>query len=82
MDPGETLNVAPDPTDPTPQLEEYHCQAAPVPSAPPATLNVVELPEQIGFTDAEALVAAVEFVLTVIITLTHAVVLQVPSART
>ena len=82
MEAGVTANVNPDPAGVPPQLTEYHCQVAPVPSEPPEKLSVVELPAQIGFTDADADVAAVESVLTVMITLTHAVVLQVPSART
>lgn len=82
MDAGDTESGLPVPTNIPPQLPEYQRQVAPVPSEPPEILRFVELPSQIGFTDADALVAAVEFVLTVIMTLTHAVVLQVPSART
>ena len=82
MDAGVTFNVTPLPTNPTPQPEEYHCHAAPDPSTPPTALRVVVLPAQTGFTDAEALPAAVEVVLTVTVTLTQDVVLQVPSART
>lgn len=79
---GVTDNVKPDPTDPTPHDVEYHCQLAPAPNDPPTMPNVVELPWHNGFTDAVALVAAVESELTVMSKLTHDVVLQVPSART
>ena len=43
--------------------------------------NVVEFPEQIGDVP-EAEVAAVDKVLTIIVVLTHVVVLQVPAAKT
>ena len=82
VDAGETENGLPVPTKVPPQLPEYHRQVAPVPSEPPETLRFVELPAQIGFTDAVALVGFVDSVLTAIATLTHKVVLHVPSART
>ena len=80
--PGETEIEEPLPIKPTPQLEEYHCQLAPVPKMPPTAERVVELPAQIGFMDADAPVAAVEDELTVTVTLTQPVVLHGPSALT
>lgn len=82
MEDGDTARELPDPTNPVPQPELYHCQFAPVPREPPTTFNVVELPSQIGLEVAEMLVAAVEFVLTLTVTLTQEVVLHDPSART
>ena len=79
---GDTDKVTPVPSMVPPQEPEYQVQLAPVPSAPPVTLKVVELPSQIGSTLAEALVATVELLLTITVTLTHVVILQVPSART
>ena len=60
----------------------YHAKLAPVPSDPPDTLSVVLLPWHITGALADADAGAVEFVLTVTVTLTHDVVLHVPSART
>ena len=65
-----------------PQLPEYHCQDAPAPNVPPDLVKVVEFPEHTGFEVADILVGAVEEVLTEIVTLAQAVVLQVPSALT
>ena len=70
------------PTAVPPQLPLYHCQLAPVPNAPPTTESVVLLPEQIVVAVAEAEVGSVELVLTVMVTETQAVLLQVPSTRT
>ena len=81
-DAGDTDKLAPVPTKVPPQLPEYHCQVALVPSTPPVMLNVVELPTHIGLGAADALAAAVDNVFTVTVTDTHVVVLQVPSART
>lgn len=82
VDAGDTGKLAPVPTNVPPQLPEYHCQVAPVPSTPPVMLMVVELPAHTGLGAADALPAAVDTVLTVTVTDTQAVVLQVPSART
>ncbi len=64
---GLTEMLSPVPTDDPPQLPEYHCQAAPVPSEPPERLNVVELPLQIVEGLADALVAATESEFTTIV---------------
>jgi len=69
-------------TNPPPQLPEYQFHAAPVPSEPPDTFKVVELPAQIGVGVADAAVGFVEGELTVTVTLVHPVVLHVPSALT
>jgi hypothetical protein len=62
-----------------PQLPEYHFHEAPVPNKPPVTVNVLELPEHIGFGFAEAPVGDVDEVVTVTVTLAQAVVtLHVP----
>lgn len=83
---GDTEILDPEPAkmppETAPHPPEYQVQDAPEPSEPPATVRVVELPEQIGFGAAEALAGAVERVFTVTVKLAHAVVLQVPSART
>ena len=79
---GETVMDVPDPADGPPQLPVYHCHVAPVPNEPPLTVNVVELPGHIGFTDAEMLDGAVEFVLTFTVSDAQVVVLQVPTAAT
>ena len=76
------MTDVPVPTNVPPQEAEYHCHTPPEPNIPPTTERVVLLPLQIGFDVAEILVAAVEFVFTVTVTLTQVVVLQVPSART
>ena len=60
MDPGDTLGL-PEPTKVPEQLPEYQFHDAPVPSEPPERLNVVA-PPQVGFTDADAPVGAVELV--------------------
>jgi hypothetical protein len=65
---GLTEIEAPEPTAVPPQLPLYHCHEAPVPKEPPFSDNVVELPEQIGFTDALALVAAFDEEFTVTVT--------------
>ncbi len=78
---GDTAIELPVPTNVPPQLPEYHVHTAPVPNEPPVTDNVVA-PPQIGFGLAEALVGSVDAVLTVTVTLTHVVVLQVPTALT
>lgn len=79
---GDTVIDAPVPAGVPPQFAVYQVQAAPVPSDPPLTERVVELPGHIGFADAPMLEAAVENVLTVTVTDTQAVVLHVPSALT
>ena len=80
---GETIIEEPVPAAVPPQLTVYHCHEAPVPSNPPTTDNVVELPGQIGFTDGLIFVGAVESVLvTFTVTETQAVELQVPSPLT
>ena len=60
----------------------YQYQFAPVPNAPPLTLKVVDEPLQIEAGNAVAEVAATDKELTVIVTLTHVVVLQRPAALT
>ena len=64
------------------QLPEYQFHAAPVPSEPPDTSKVTELPAQTGFGVADAPVGFVDDELTVTVTLAHPVVLHVPSALT
>ncbi len=79
---GVTARDVPVPSNVPPQLPEYQVQVAPDPSEPPVMLKVVDAPSQMGSTVADALVAAVEFVFTITVTLAQVVVLQVPSART
>ena len=79
---GDTPNVVPAPSKVPPQDPEYQFQVAPVPKVPPVTERVVAWLGQVGLTLADTLAAATELVLTVTVTLTQAVVLQVPSART
>ena len=50
---GETVIIAPFPSDVPLQEPEYHCQVAPVPKLPPKTPSVVPEPMQISFPDAE-----------------------------
>ena len=73
---------APVPIDVPPHDPLYHFQLAPVPSDPPDTLSVVLPPGQTAVALADADEGATEFVFTVTVTLAHAVVLHVPSART
>lgn len=73
--------AGPEPILVPPQEPVYHCQFAPVPNTPPTWVSVVEFPLQMGLDVADILAAAVEFVFTVTVTLAHAVVLHVPSAR-
>jgi hypothetical protein len=61
---GETEMLAPLPTGVPPQLPEYHSHEAPVPSVPPVTLSVEELPAHISACTAEAPVGASESVFT------------------
>lgn len=61
----------PDPTDPLPQLFEYHFHEAPAPKVPPDLVNVVELPEQTVLGLADALDGAADSELTVTITPLH-----------
>jgi hypothetical protein len=79
---GLTVTHDPVPTYVPPQLPEYHFQAAPVPNDPPCTHSVVLCPGQTGFALGEMPEAATESVFSVTVVLAHAVVLQVPSART
>jgi hypothetical protein len=79
---GETVSEVPVPTTVPPQLPVDHTQTAPVPKEPPTRLSVVDVPLQTGLADALIEVGAVDRVFTVTVTLAHAVVLQVPSART
>ncbi len=79
---GDTVTLEPEPTAVPPQDALYHCQEAPTPKDPPLTVKVEELPEQIVVALAKADVGAVEFELTVTVTLTQAVVLHVPVALT
>ena len=65
-----------------PQLALYHCQSAPLPKAPPTTFNVTGIPAHIVSREVVALVGAVEDVPTLIVSVVHVVVLQVPSALT
>ena len=51
-----------------PQLPEYHFHEAPVPKEPPDTVNVHELPEQIGFGLAVILDGLVDIVPVVYVT--------------
>ena len=63
------------------QLPEYQLYDAPVPSVPPISVNVVA-PPQVGLRLAVADVGATDGALTVTVTGTQAVVLQVPWALT
>lgn len=60
----------------------YHFHEAPVPSDPPETLTVVELPALIFADPAVAPVGAIEGTLTVMVVVAVAVLPHVPSART
>ena len=79
---GETEIDVPVPSRVPPQEPEYQFQVPPVPRDPPVKLSVVGWPSQLGFTLAEALVAATERLFTVTVTLTQPVVLHTPSALT
>ena len=82
LDVGDTVSVAPLPTDvPLPQPLLYHFHVPPVPVLP-TTLNVVELPLQMLVALAETLCGPHAVVCTVTVTEAHVVVLHVPSART
>ena len=78
---GLTLTEVPLPTDVPPQFPLYHCQFAPVPNEPPTTESVVFPPLQITFVPLIE-VGATDNKLTVTVSDTHVVVLQVPTART
>ncbi len=82
MVPGETETEVPEPTNVPPHEPLYHCHDAPEPREPTFTVNVEGLPEHIVVGVADADVGAVEFEFTDTVTLTQAVVLHVPSART
>lgn len=71
---GDTLMLAPVPTSVPPHEPLYHLMLAPVPRLPPLTLSVEELPEQMVDAEAEALVGAVEAVLTVTVVDTQPVI--------
>lgn len=79
---GETTIDAPVPSGVPPHDPLYQAQLAPLPSEPPETLKVVLPPWQIVGELAAADAGPVDAVLIVTVTLAHAVVLQVPSART
>ena len=64
------------------QLPLYHSQVAPVPNEPPLLERVVLWPRQIVVDVAVADVAGTDVSFTVSVTLLHAVLLHVPSART
>ena len=57
---GLTVIEFPEPTGVPPQLLLYHCQFAPVPNEPPATVSVDKLPLQITAGDGVILVGVVE----------------------
>ena len=65
-----------------PQELLYHFQLALLPRLPPLTLRLTLPPLQTESREAEMDVGAVEKVLTLMVLLTQAVVLQVPSALT
>ena len=71
----------PVPTEVPPQLPLYHFQLPPVPSEPPFKVNVLLWPLQIVVVPL-MLVAGTDVSLTVMVTLWHEVLLQVPSAFT
>ena len=79
---GLTLTLLPVATGVPVQLPLYHFQLAPVPSVPPVTLSVLLWPSQIVALLALADVAGTDVSRTVMVTLLHAVLLQVPSALT
>ena len=80
--PGVIVNVVPIPSTIPPHEPEYQFQFPPVPKFPPVIPNVVDAPSQIVVWVAVIEDAGAEFVLTVIVMLTHEVVLHIPSART
>ncbi len=79
---GVTLILLPLPTAVPPQELLYHFQSALLPRLPPFTLRVTLEPMQTESAEAVMDVGAVEKVLTLMNLLTHAVLLQLPSART
>ena len=79
---GVTLMLFPLPIAVPPQELLYHFQLALLPRLPPFTLSVTLEPLQTESAEAVMDVGAAEKVLTLIVLLTHAVVLQLPSART
>lgn len=64
-----TVNVAPEPINVPPQLAVYHFHVAPVPNAPPTTLNVVVVGPQLAVILLAAPVGATELPFTVIVKL-------------
>lgn len=79
---GETEIVAPVPTGVVPQPLAYQFQVAPVPRAPPLTVSVLLVPEQIVAAEAFAEEGAVDTLLTLMSIFSQAVVLQDPTAFT
>ena len=78
---GVTVMLSPEPRSVPPQEPLYHLHRALLPRLPPLTLRVVDVPLQTESRVAVMAVGAVDALLTLIDLLTHAVVLQVPSAR-
>jgi hypothetical protein len=74
---GETVILLPMPAGVPPQESVNHWATTPVPTVPPLTVKVVELPLHIVVVP-EIVVGAVEGVLTITVVLAHGVVLQVP----
>jgi hypothetical protein len=67
---GTLLSVAPVPIEaPPPQFPAYHFQLAPVPKAPPCTLNVVVVGPQLAVTVLVAPVGVTELPFTVYVKL-------------
>lgn len=82
VDAGDTMMLEPEPTSAPPQLPLYQRQLAAVPRLPPFTLSVAEPPAHSVVVVVLMDVAAADMVFMLMVTLEHAVVLQVPSART
>lgn len=79
---GEKDGDVPEPAVVPPHEPVYQYQFAPVPKLPPVNVNVEDVPGHIAEGDAEAEEAAIEPPLTIIVTLTQAVVLHNPSGLT
>lgn len=80
---GLTVIEFPEPTNVPPQLPLYHLHVALLPRVPPLRVSVtLTVPAHIESAVVVIDVAALESVFTFMALLTHAVVLQVPSART
>jgi len=74
--------LLPEPAEVPPHEPENHCVVAPVPIFPPDTVSMVLLPLQMVVVPVMPVGATDTVLVTLTVTATQAVVLQVPSALT